>query len=73
MIRVHKLNGQELSVNAEMIETLEPHGQETVICSATGNHFVVRENVEQVIEKIVEYRKSVYVGATFVPEFLRRA
>jgi len=71
MIRVHKLNGQEIMVNAEMIETIEPHGNETVIRSATGNHFVVKEAIDNVVEKVLDYRKAVYVGASYVPEFLK--
>ena len=58
-------------VNAELIETIEPHGNETVIRSATGNHFVVKEAVDSVVEKVLEYRKAVYVGAPYVPEFLK--
>lgn len=73
MIRLHKLNGQEVIVNAELIETVEAHGSETVIRSATGNHFVVTEAVEAVIEKVVAYRKTVFVGAPYLPEYLREA
>lgn len=71
MIRVHKLNGQEFTVNAELIETVEAHGNETVIRLATGNHFVVKETLDNVVEKVIEYRKTVYVGASYVPEFLK--
>ncbi|MDD5656488.1 MAG: flagellar FlbD family protein, partial [Elusimicrobia bacterium] len=36
MIRLHKLNGSEIVLNAELIETLEAGGQETVVGLATG-------------------------------------
>ena len=71
MIRLHRLNGQEVVVNAELIEWVETHGVETVIGLATGNRIVVKESVSDIVNSVVEYRKTVYVGAAYVPEFLR--
>jgi flagellar protein FlbD len=70
MIRLHRLNGQEVVVNAELIENVESH-PDTVIQLATGNKFVVKESVSEVIQRVVEYKKSVYVGAVYSPEYLR--
>ena len=70
MIKLHRLNGQEVIVNAELIESVEGH-PDTVISLATGNRFVIQESVTEVIQRVVEYRKSVYVGAAYLPEFLR--
>ena len=70
MIRVHKLNGQETIVNAELIESIEAHGSETVLALATGNKIVVRESITEVVQKTVEYKKTVFSGATYLPEFL---
>ncbi|MBI4376894.1 MAG: flagellar FlbD family protein [Elusimicrobia bacterium] len=58
MIRLHKLNGAEVVINAELIESLET-GQETVICLATGNRFLVRESSEQIMALVIEYRGKV--------------
>ncbi|MEK7388291.1 MAG: flagellar FlbD family protein [Elusimicrobiota bacterium] len=58
MITLHKLNGQELVVNAELIETLEP-GPQTVVHLATGNKIPVRENTDEVVLKVMEYRRAV--------------
>lgn len=58
MISLHKLNGQELVINAELIETLEP-GPETTVHLATGNKIAVREKAEEIVAKVVEYRKAV--------------
>lgn len=71
MIKMHRLNGSEIVVNAELIEHVEPHGEETVIIMATNNRIVVRENVTQVIQSTVEYRQR--VGLSYVPRPLRRA
>jgi flagellar protein FlbD len=59
MIKLHKLNGAEIVVNAELLESVEPT-PDTVINLATGNRFVVRDTVQEVVDKTVEYRKKVY-------------
>ncbi len=58
MIVLHKLNGQEVVVNAELIETLEP-GPQTVVHLATGNKVLVSEKADEVVSKVVEYRRKV--------------
>ncbi|OGR70478.1 MAG: hypothetical protein A2X40_09375 [Elusimicrobia bacterium GWC2_65_9] len=58
MITLHKLNGAEIVVNAELIETLEP-GPQTVVHLATGNKVLVAEKADEVVSKVVEYRKDV--------------
>ena len=71
MITLHRLNGQETVVNAELIESIESHGIETVLTLATGNKIVVREPVTEVVRKTVEYKKTVFAGAAYLPDFLR--
>ncbi len=71
MIKLHRLNGQEVVVNAELIESVESH-PDTVILLASNNRFVVQESVTDVVQRVIEYRKSVGNGAPYLPEFLRR-
>lgn len=59
MINLHKLNGSEVAVNAELIESVEKSG-DTVINLATGNRFLVKESPQEVVDKVIEYRKKVY-------------
>lgn len=59
MIKLEKLNGTMVVVNAELIETIES-APDTVLNLATGNRFLVRNSVDEVIAKIVEYKKQVY-------------
>jgi flagellar protein FlbD len=58
MITLHKLNGHPVVVNAELIETLEP-GPQTAIHLATGNKLIVNESADEIVAKVVEYRKAV--------------
>ena len=59
MITLKKLNGSEFTINAELIETVEA-SPDTVISLVTGNRYLVRENVQEVIQKVLEYRERVY-------------
>lgn len=61
MLRLHRLNDQEVMINAELIEIIEAHGKETVVRLTTGNFFVVKEAVDDVLEKNREYRRSIAV------------
>jgi len=71
MIRLHRLNGVEVVVNAELIESIDSHGSQTVLALATGNKIIVTEPVADVVQKTIDYKKSVFTGASYVPEFLR--
>lgn len=59
MIKLEKLNGTLVVLNAELIESVES-APDTVINLATGNRFLVKNSVEEVIAKVVEYKKKVY-------------
>lgn len=59
MIKLEKLNGTLVVVNAELIESVEA-APDTVINLATGNRFIVKDPVDAVIAKVVEYKKQVY-------------
>ena len=58
MIKLTRLNGAEMRINAELIETVEAC-PDTVIHLATNNRYVVRESEDEVVEKVIEYRKRV--------------
>ena len=63
MITLHKLNGTEFVLNAELIETLEGRGGETLVALATGNKFNVTESPEEISRKVVEYRRKLHADA----------
>ena len=57
MIALTKLNGQEMVVNAELIEIVEKT-PDTIISLVTGKKFMVRETVEEVTERVMAYRRE---------------
>jgi len=58
VIKLHRLNGQEFVLNAELIQTIQG-GKETLVVLTTGNQVLVSEPVDEIIERTVEYRKRV--------------
>lgn len=61
MIEVTKLSGERVFVNADHIETVEPH-PDTVMVLSNGRHFIVREKAEEIVARIVEYQRTVRSG-----------
>jgi len=59
MILLHKLNGQEILVNAELIESVETV-PDTVITLYTSNRLIVKEGLEEVRELVMEYKRSAH-------------
>ncbi len=59
MIELTKLNGSKFYLNAEIIETVECV-PDTMIALFNGKRHIVRENSEEVIQKIIEYKQKAY-------------
>jgi flagellar protein FlbD len=62
MITLTKLNGQALTINCELIETME-EAPDTTITMSTGNKYIVRESIEAISHKVVDYKRGLF-GAT---------
>ena len=54
MIRVTRLNGKPLVVNADLIRSVEEN-PDTTITLINGDHIIVRERMPEVVEKSIEY------------------
>ncbi|MGD8454327.1 MAG: flagellar FlbD family protein [Phycisphaerae bacterium] len=57
MIRLTRLNGRPFVLNAEQIKTVE-ETPDTMITLLTGDQVVVREPLEEVVRRAVEYGRS---------------
>jgi len=57
VIVLRKLNGQEFILNADLIEAVEAN-PDTKIKLYTGNFYVVKNSVDEVVQMAVEYRKN---------------
>lgn len=61
MIRLTRLNGSPMVVNSDLIKFVE-NAPDTVITLINGEKMVVRETTDQVLARIIEFRRSVLDG-----------
>lgn len=64
MIKLRRINNKEFVVNADYIEFVEST-PDTVITLTNGIKLVVKESVDEVIEKVIEYKKRIFEGIIF--------
>lgn len=57
MIKVTRLNNREFVVNAELIQFLE-ETPDTVITLVNHEKIVVKESVDEVVRRIIDYGRS---------------
>ena len=57
MIKLTRLNHVPLIVNADLIEHVEVT-PDTVVALTTGQKFMVLESAEEVVEKVIQFRKA---------------
>jgi flagellar protein FlbD len=58
MIKVTRLGGKELVVNADLIRFVEST-PDTIISLTTGEKIMVQEGVDEVIRRVIEYGRAV--------------
>jgi flagellar protein FlbD len=61
MIRLTRLNNQPLTVNSDLIKFVE-QSPDTLITLITGEKIVVRESSEEILARLIEFRRSVLRG-----------
>ena len=58
MIRLTRLNGSEIVINADLIETLEAT-PDTVVTLTTEQKWVVLESIDEIIQKVIDFKREV--------------
>ena len=61
MIHVTRLNHTPLVLNSDLIEHIEMT-PDTVIALTTGQKFMVRETADEVVKRIIEFRRGLLKG-----------
>ena len=58
MIRIKKINQQEIVVNCELIQTIEfsPHA---IISLTSGEKIIAAEGPDEIIRKVVDYKRAI--------------
>lgn len=57
MVRVTRLDGREVVVNAEMIRFIEAT-PDTIVSLSSGEKIVIRESVDEVIRRCIDYGRA---------------
>jgi flagellar protein FlbD len=63
VVRLTRINKSSLAINADLIKFVES-APDTVITLVTGEKVVVAESVEQIIELVIHFRRSVLEGVS---------
>ncbi len=61
MIQLTRLNNHPLAINSDLIKFVE-QAPDTVITLVNGEKIVVRESAQDVLERVVQFRRSVLQG-----------
>jgi len=61
MIKLTRLNDTEFVLNCELVETVEST-PDTVISTINGKKLVVKESVEEVVEKVIKYKGNILLA-----------
>jgi len=59
MIKVTRLNESWLVINTDLIEFVEAI-PDTIISLTTGKKIMIRESVDEIIEKVEEYKRRIH-------------
>ncbi len=62
MIKLTRLNGSVYVLNSDMIEMIEAT-PDTVISTSETKKYVCKESVDEVINKIIEFRGNIMIYA----------
>jgi flagellar protein FlbD len=57
MIKLNKLNGQNIVVNGDLVEFVE-ETPDCLITMTTGRKMMVRQKMDEVLERLLEYRQA---------------
>jgi flagellar protein FlbD len=61
MIQLTRLNNHVFSVNSDLIKFVE-EAPDTVITLISGEKLIVRESADEVLKRVLEFRRSVLDG-----------
>ena len=64
MIRLTRLNNQPLTVNSDLIKFVE-QSPDTLVTLVNGEKLVVRESVDDIVARVIAFRRSVLHGLSF--------
>lgn len=59
MIELTKLRGEKFILNCDLIEMVTENPDTTILLT-NGSHLLVRESRQEIISKVIEFRREIY-------------
>ncbi len=63
MVEVTGLNNEIFIINSNLIEKIE-FIPETKITLTTGKYYLIKENKQEIIDRIINYNRKIFIGLT---------
>ncbi len=60
MIHLTRLNNEEFVINCNQIERIESIPESNIVL-ASGKHYVVRESVDEIIDRVMEFHAEIQI------------
>lgn len=57
MIKITRINDAEITINSDLIEFIEAT-PDTTITLTTGRKIIAKESIDQIIEKIIDFKSN---------------
>ena len=70
MIAVTRLDGVEMLLNVDLIESVEPT-PDTLIALANGNKLYVRETPDEIVARVIDFKRRILGGTGTLSQTLR--
>jgi flagellar protein FlbD len=61
LIRLTRINGQQITVNSDLIKFVESN-PDTLIALVSGDKILVRETADEVLARVIEFKRAVITG-----------
>lgn len=61
MIELHNISGTSFYLNCDLIYRMEVH-YDTIITLTNTQKLIVQETPEEVVQKVIEYRRKIYTN-----------
>ncbi len=59
MIKLTKIGNKKITINSDLIETIESN-PDTTITMTTGKKIICTESVDEIIDKVIDFKKNIY-------------
>lgn len=66
MIRLTSLDGKPFILNSDLIVTIHENAN-TILILENGEHLIVKENAQQIIQAVIAFKRAIFEGAALIP------